>query len=165
VKYKDLKISELNFNKSEIDNIKRVQIGLYEDSARAENMMYMNVLNIFLGVFYYFFLEIHNNLVFYLHGIIFLLILRRYYFYKQFCFYNIKEYLSIIEKFLKRKKVKFERGFYLDSFNAHGGLTLTGERLLIRNDIDEALKKISNNKKWEHLFKIPRFIEIFIDKY
>ena len=165
MKYKHIKISELSFNKSEIDNIRRAQIRLFEDSARAQNMMYMNVLNIFLGVFYYFVLEIHNNLIFYLHGIIFLLIIRRYYFYKQFCFYNIKEYLRIIEKFLKRKKVKFEEGFYLNSFNAHGGLTLTGERLMISNDIDEALKNISNQKKWEYLFKIPRVIEIFIGKY
>ena len=58
MKYKDLKISELNFNKSEIDKIRKAQTSLFEDSARAQNMIYMNVLNIFLGIFYYFFLEI-----------------------------------------------------------------------------------------------------------
>ena len=117
MKYKDLKISELNFNKSEIDKIRRAQIGLVEDSAIAQNMIHMNILNIFLGVVYYFFfLEIHNNFIFnnfifYLHGIIFLLILRRYYLYKQFCFYNIKEYLRIIEKFLKEKKSNLKEVF------------------------------------------------------
>ena len=74
MKYKDLKISELNFNKSEIDKIRRAQIGLVEDSAIAQNMIYMNVLNILFGIFYYFFLEIHNNFIFnnfifYLHGL------------------------------------------------------------------------------------------------
>ena len=160
MKYKHLKISELNFNKSEIDKIRDCQFHLYENSARAQAMLYMNILNIALGFFYHNFFDVQHNLVIYLHGAIFFLILRKYYFYKSFCYYHIKEYLVVIEKFLKRKKVVFEEGYYLDSFNAHGGLSITADRLMISNDIDQALKNISKQKKWKHIFELPKIIDL-----
>ena len=161
VRSRDITITELPFNKDEKKNISSIIRSIEGHSSSAKYLMYMNFLNIALGVFYYSIIEGYQKLFISLHGIICFFILKEYYFHKCFVYHDFKKYLMIIQNFLIKKNINIKSGDYLSSWTIHGGISTAAERIMAKNQLDDALQNISNKKKWKYIFDISKIIKKF----
>ena len=67
----------------------------------------------------------------------------------------------IIENFLIKKNINIKSGDYLSSWTIHGGISIAAERIMAKNQLDDALQNISNKKKWKYIFNISKIIKKF----
>jgi hypothetical protein len=156
-----IEIAKLAFNKKDTEAIRSISWSINQHSNSAKYLGHMNVLNIALGLIYYLIIESYQNFFIVIHGIILFFILKEYYYHKCFVYDDFKEYLKIIESFFKKKNINFERGDYIDSWTIHGSISTAAERLMVKNDLDNALQKISHKEKWLYIFNIPKIIRTF----